>query len=204
MPVPPKPSPELPEPENAPASLLKPALGELGVDGELGWITMAPLVDPVAPAPGMDGAPDGTATPPAPLAPRPPPTLELPLEEAPPLLKPPLPDVPEELFDVPPPDAPVEPVAFRPLLPLRCDEPKAELPALPAAPELPLAAAPPVGAPAPLVFRPLSGAVPVALPAEPAGAFDGKPVCAVAERLNTAAPIPRSMSVERVICIMAS
>jgi hypothetical protein len=36
MPVPPMPIPELPGPENALAPLLKPALGVLGVNGELG------------------------------------------------------------------------------------------------------------------------------------------------------------------------
>lgn len=95
----------------------------------------------------------------------------------------------ELLERAPLPEAPDE-VAPRDPPWLRGVAPKAEVPALPGFSKLPL------------VLRPLPVAVPVALPAEPAGAFDGKPVCAAAERLNTAAPIPNSIRVERVLCIV--
>ena len=90
-------SPELPGPENALEPLLKPEPGALGVVGELGT-TMAPLVEPPAPAPGIDGAPDGVANHPAPLAPKPPPAFEVLPEEVPPepVLKPLSPGVPME------------------------------------------------------------------------------------------------------------
>jgi hypothetical protein len=85
----PRPAPDgLEGSENAPTPPpLKPLLGALGADGVagvLGWITIAPFDEPAAPAPGIEGAPDGVAVEPAPLTPKPPPTLELPLDAAPP------------------------------------------------------------------------------------------------------------------------
>jgi hypothetical protein len=99
--------------ENAPTPLplLKPLLGVLGADGVagvLGWITIAPFDEPAAPAPGIEGAPDGVAVEPAPLTPRPPPTLELelPLDAAPPAVPVAFPAVPAAAPDETPVCAP--------------------------------------------------------------------------------------------------
>jgi hypothetical protein len=75
--------------ENAPAPPLKPALGALLDDP--GCVTIAPLAELLAPAPGMEGAPDGGVGVPAPVTPRPPPRLDPLLDVEPPALRPPPP-----------------------------------------------------------------------------------------------------------------